>query len=112
MIIPSHSGLAISSIVPAIVMGHANEMIPEEVLDSSRVVLLVIDGLGWNQFERNKDTVPCLNSAVSTAITTVAPSTTATALTSRVQGSNTTWLTQLPTLDHWFKDSHIRHFAD
>ena len=50
MIIPSHSGLAISSIVPAVVMGHANELITDEVLDSGPVVLLVVDGLGWSQF--------------------------------------------------------------
>lgn len=86
MIIPSHSGLAISSIVPAIVMGHANELIQDEVLDSGPIVLLVVDGLGWSQFERNRDKVPCLNSAISTAITTVAPSTTATALTSLATG--------------------------
>ena len=86
MIIPSHSGLSISSIVPAIVMGQANELIPEEVFDSGRVVLLVVDGLGWNQLERNRSEVPCLASACSTAITTVAPSTTATALTSLSTG--------------------------
>ena len=67
-------------------MRQANELVPDEVINSGRVVLLVVDGLGWNQLERNRDRLPCLDSASSTAIVTVAPSTTATALTSLSTG--------------------------
>ncbi|MCS5682601.1 MAG: alkaline phosphatase family protein [Acidimicrobiales bacterium] len=86
MVIPPNSGLSISSIVPAIVLRQPNDLISEEVLTAGPVVLLVIDGLGWNQLERHKEHAPCLHSASATAIVTTAPSTTATALTTLSTG--------------------------
>jgi len=54
-----------------------------EVLDGARaVVLLVLDGLGWLQFEDRRSQLSNLASLAGGAITSVAPSTTATALTS------------------------------
>ena len=55
---------------------------PHTVVDAERVVLLVIDGLGWNQLRAREALAPTLTGLDATAITTVAPSTTATALTS------------------------------
>lgn len=46
------------------------------------MVLLVVDGLGWHQLNERLDLVPTLSAGKGGAITTVAPSTTVTALTS------------------------------
>ena len=48
--------------------------------------LLVLDGLGWNQFKDHQDNLRFLTEGSATAITTVAPSTTASALTSITTG--------------------------
>jgi hypothetical protein len=50
------------------------------------VVLLVLDGLGWEQLQGRLHLAPTLASMVGGPITTVAPSTTATALTSIATG--------------------------
>lgn len=57
------------------------------VLDSSAVVMLVLDGLGWNQLLERAGLAPTLMSMNRRCATTVAPSTTATALTSLVTGT-------------------------
>ncbi len=49
-------------------------------------MLLVLDGLGWDQFQERLDVAPTLASMTGHAITTVAPSTTATALSSIATG--------------------------
>jgi hypothetical protein len=59
---------------------------PEGVKGASRVVVLLLDGLGWNQLEQHRAHMPMLSSFSGSHITTVAPSTTATALTSLVTG--------------------------
>lgn len=59
---------------------------PSVVAGAPRVVMLLLDGLGWNQFEAHRAHMPTLSSFVGSHITTVAPSTTATALTSLVTG--------------------------
>lgn len=48
--------------------------------------MLLLDGLGWNQFVSHREHMPTLSSFEGSHITTVAPSTTATALTSLVTG--------------------------
>jgi predicted AlkP superfamily pyrophosphatase or phosphodiesterase len=59
---------------------------PKEVSGAPRVVVLLLDGLGWNQFQQHRAHMPTLASFTGSHITTVAPSTTATALTSLVTG--------------------------
>ena len=49
-------------------------------------MLLVLDGLGWEQLQERRALAPTLASMTGRAITTVAPSTTATALTSITTG--------------------------
>lgn len=49
-------------------------------------VLVVLDGLGWDQLQANRDLLPTLSAFAGGAITTVAPSTTAAALTSIATG--------------------------
>jgi predicted AlkP superfamily pyrophosphatase or phosphodiesterase len=60
---------------------------PRAVVGADQVVLLVLDGLGWEQFQTRLESVPCLAGMEARAIDTVAPTTTATALTSIVTGS-------------------------
>jgi predicted AlkP superfamily pyrophosphatase or phosphodiesterase len=59
---------------------------PKEVSGAPRVVVLLLDGLGWNQLQQHRVHMPTLASFTGSHITTVAPSTTATALTSLVTG--------------------------
>lgn len=84
--LPDYDGGGLTAIVPAL-LGH-REMagMPSAVNDARAVVLLVLDGLGWNQLEQRRDLAPELSSLQGAAITSVAPSTTATALTSIATG--------------------------
>ena len=59
---------------------------PSTVAGASQIVLLVLDGLGWEQFEARRAVVPTLATGAGRSITSVAPSTTACALTSLVTG--------------------------
>ena len=59
---------------------------PEPVEAATQIVLLVLDGLGWQQLQERSDLAPTLRSGIGRCITSVAPSTTACALTSLVSG--------------------------
>lgn len=59
---------------------------PQVVGDVQRVVVLLVDGLGWNQLQSHREHMPTLSSFQGGHITSIAPSTTATALTSFVTG--------------------------
>jgi hypothetical protein len=61
--------------------------VPEAAAEATQVVLLVLDGLGWRQLEDRRRLAPALAAMEGGAITSVAPTTTATALTSIVTGS-------------------------
>ncbi len=84
--LPDHGGDCVSSLVPAVLSGRATDLVPAEVVDAPSVVLLVIDGLGWHQLRRHSRHAPILAAASGDPITTVAPSTTAAALTSIATG--------------------------
>jgi arylsulfatase A-like enzyme len=56
------------------------------VAEARQIVLLVLDGLGAEQLHQRAGLAPTLLSATGTAMTTVAPSTTACALTTLVTG--------------------------
>ena len=83
-LLPEYDGACITNVVPALLhLGdHASPWLPADALEAERVVLLVLDGLGWNQLEERRHLVPTLAGLAGGPITTVAPSTTATALTS------------------------------
>jgi hypothetical protein len=83
-VLPDYSGACISNIVPALLDGSVDppSWLPSEALDADQVVLLVLDGLGWEQLQDRPSLAPTLCSMVGGPITSVAPSTTATALTS------------------------------
>ncbi|MCC6436713.1 MAG: alkaline phosphatase family protein [Acidimicrobiales bacterium] len=59
---------------------------PPAALAADQVVLLVLDGLGWCQLQDHRDQLPVMSSLEGGPITTVAPSTTAAALTSIATG--------------------------
>lgn len=82
MTIPDYSGASTTSIVPALTWGTASPVISDDVARASRAVLLVLDSLGWDQLCEHRDLAPTLDSMAGGQATTVAPSTTAAALTS------------------------------
>ncbi|NND74428.1 MAG: PglZ domain-containing protein [Ilumatobacter sp.] len=59
---------------------------PSPVAESDQCVMLVLDGLGWDQFQDRLDLMPTLAGFTGQAVHTVAPTTTSTALTSITTG--------------------------
>ncbi len=85
---PAFDGGCIADLVPALLARTpAESLLDEAILDSEAVVMLLLDGLGWNQLQQRAHLAPTLTSMTQRSATTVAPSTTATALTSLVTGS-------------------------
>ena len=90
-IIPDYAGANVRGIVPAL-LGPASwrsglpDWMPEPVARADSVVLLVLDGLGWDQLQDHPEELPTVSSMVGGPIHTVAPTTTATALTSIATG--------------------------
>lgn len=87
--LPDYAGANVRGIVPALLAPRgvsAPSWMPAEVNGARQVVLLVLDGLGWEQLRDREALAPALASMKGRAITTVAPSTTATALTSIATG--------------------------
>ncbi len=87
-LLPAYDGACICNVVPALLStdGACPPWLPAAAYDAERVVLLVLDGLGWNQLTDRASSAPALTGLEGGAITTVAPSTTATALTSITTG--------------------------
>lgn len=86
--LPTYDGACVSNVVPALLQPGdvAPAWLPAAAHDAERVVLLVLDGLGWNQLTPRARLTPVLSGLDGGPITTVAPSTTATALTSITTG--------------------------
>lgn len=84
LVLPAHSGGCITNIVPALLDPQDSQpaWLPEPVRDAPQVVLLVLDGLGWEQLQQRRQIAPTLAGLVGGPITSIAPSTTASALTS------------------------------
>jgi Type I phosphodiesterase / nucleotide pyrophosphatase len=84
--LPDYAGACVHNIVPALVgrRGAAElpSWMPAEVHQARQVVLLLLDGLGWEQLRERLRLAPTLCSLPGRPIHTVVPSTTATALTS------------------------------
>ena len=88
-VLPAYGGGCVADIVPAILeFGRDEEAspLPAEVLDARAVVVLILDGLGAEQLAARGPVAPTLAEMRTATITTVAPSTTATALTSIATG--------------------------
>jgi len=92
VIVPDFEGASLVNLVPALLgqvgtsPGAAPAWLPPMVAGSRQVVLLVLDGLGYRQLEAHVADAPTLAAGTAGWITSVAPSTTAAALTSLVTG--------------------------
>jgi Type I phosphodiesterase / nucleotide pyrophosphatase len=87
-IIPAYDGACIANIAPT-VLGPRDGPRPEwfpRTADARQTVLLVIDGLGWEQLQARNHLAPTLAGLDGGAIHAVAPTTTATGLTSITTG--------------------------
>ncbi len=83
--LPDYGGACISSLVPALLGragGPAPGWLPDLVRHAEQVVLLTLDGLGWRQLQGRLGRLPALAAGIGGSLTSVAPTTTATALTS------------------------------
>ena len=92
-VLPDYAGKCLTNVVPALLAAaHGDESFeqprwtPSPVLGARQVVLLVFDGLGAQQLAARAACAPVLASGEGPAITSVAPTTTATALTSLTTG--------------------------
>lgn len=87
-LLPDYSGACVSSLIPTLLDrdGDAAAWLPEPARAAGQVVLLVLDGLGWGQLGERARLAPVLSSMEGGPITSVAPTTTATALTSLTTG--------------------------
>ena len=93
-VLPDYGGACIASVVPALFRavglapgdGELPAWVPEPVRQASQVVVLLVDGLGWDQLRERVALAPTLAGMAGGPITSVAPSTTATALTSITTG--------------------------
>jgi predicted AlkP superfamily pyrophosphatase or phosphodiesterase len=86
-VLPDFGGPCLTSVVPAVTaqLGGSADFpawLPEPLRAARQVVLLVLDGLGAQQLETRRAIAPTLAAGIGTTITSVAPSTTACALTS------------------------------
>lgn len=90
-IVPDYAGANVRGIVPAL-LGPSDwadstpAWMPDAVRHADAVVLLVLDGLGWDQLQDHAHLAPSLMSMQGRSIHTVAPTTTATALSSITTG--------------------------
>lgn len=84
--IPEYGGRSLEQVVPALVGRTDPGWLPEPARGARTVVLLVLDGLGWELLQHHVSDLSELGALVGASITTVAPSTTATALTSITTG--------------------------
>lgn len=90
-IIPDYAGANVRGIIPAL-LGPGRwatslpAWFPEPVRHAQQVVVMVLDGLGWEQLGEHAADMPVLSGFTGGSISTVAPTTTATALSSIATG--------------------------
>lgn len=88
--LPQYSGACIRGIIPALLGTRDHSQLPDwmpsMVASARQIVLLVLDGLGWEQLQDRRELAPVLAGMQGGPITSVAPTTTATALTSITTG--------------------------
>lgn len=88
-VLPAYGGACLDGLVPALMAppGMRPEWLPEPARNASQVVLLILDGLGWLQLKQRAAFAPVLSAMAGGPITSVCPTTTATALTSISTGA-------------------------
>lgn len=90
-ILPDYRGANLSGVVPGCLVdppGRRPHWFPQDLAQAQRILLLLVDGLGHEQYETHIGEMPNLSTLSGSPITTVAPSTTATALTSLSTGAS------------------------
>jgi len=90
-VIPNYSGPNLTGIMPGCLLrgpGQRPQWFPEPLQEAKKIVLLLLDGLGAEQLENHRHVAPNLSSMTGGKITTIAPSTTASALTSLATGAS------------------------
>jgi hypothetical protein len=97
---PDYSGPNITNVVPALLGTRSVGWLPDPVAGARSVVLLVLDGLGWEARTTHARHLPELRDLEGGPITTVVPSTTPAALTSLTTG--------LPPAQHGITGFRIR----
>lgn len=88
-VLPDYGGACLSSVVPAVLGRHERPCppwVPTPVQHAAQVVVLVLDGLGWGALRSMAGLAPTLATGAGGPITSVAPTTTAAALTSITTG--------------------------
>jgi hypothetical protein len=86
-LLPDYDGACITNVVRALTSGDpAPPWLPEVAVGARQVVLLVLDGLGWEQLQARPALAPSLTAMAGGPVTSVAPTTTAVALTSITTG--------------------------
>lgn len=88
-VLPDYAGANLVGLIPALSAppGERAAWLPGPLAGAEQVVLLVVDGLGWLQLKEREHLAPCMSAMAGDAITSVVPSTTATALTSITVGA-------------------------
>jgi hypothetical protein len=86
---PDYGGACLSNVVPTLLSRPPARppWLPEAAWDAEQVVVLLVDGLGWNQLRERRHLAPTVAAMRGGAISTVVPSTTAAALTSFATGT-------------------------
>lgn len=85
-VVPDYGGACITGLAPALVGAQPVDWLPDPVADATAVVLLLLDGLGWDAVQSQPAELPVIAGLEGGPITTVVPSTTASALTSVATG--------------------------
>ena len=87
--LPDYEGACVVNVVPALLEPgpESPSWLPSVAASADQVVLLLIDGLGWEQLQARRHVAPTLASMQGSFVHTVAPSTTAAALTSITTGT-------------------------
>lgn len=84
-VIPDYRGACLSNLLPTLLAPKAERgapWLPAVAAEADQLVLLVLDGLGWEQLRARARLAPALSAMSGGPITSVAPTTTAAALTS------------------------------
>jgi len=90
-IVPDYGGANVRGIIPAL-LGPTSwrtslpNWMPSVLAEANQIVLLVLDGIGWEQLQSRRSVAPTLAELEGGPITTVAPTTTSTALASITTG--------------------------
>jgi hypothetical protein len=87
-VLPDYGGACLDGVVPALLApaGDRPDWLPPPAATAAQVVLLVLDGLGWHQLRDRHHLAPTMAAMAGGPITSVCPTTTATALTSIATG--------------------------